>query len=154
MAAHGAVSRTVSLRLTALACVVILGIPTALWWTNRSNGRLHLIVLALAGDGALIRTAAGQIALIDGGADGAAVANWLGRELPLGRHAIDLLVQTRVGRTTLPGQLAAARRYHFRTAVLVRPGKKDPSWDELVRLLREQGTSVRVAHAGERFTME
>jgi beta-lactamase superfamily II metal-dependent hydrolase len=154
MTAHAAVSRTVPLRLAALACVVILGIPTALWWTNRSDGRLHLIVPALAGDGALLRTAAGQIALIDGGADGAAVANWLGRELPLGRHQIDLLVQTRVDRTTLPGQLAAARRYHVRTAVLVRPGKKDASWDELVRLLREQGTSVHVAQAGERFSME
>src|SRR5919199_3864686 len=154
MTPNAAVIRTVPLRLAALACVVILGIPTALWWTNRSDGRLHLIVPALAGDGALIRTAAGQIALIDGGADGAAVANWLGRELPLGRHAIDLLVQTRVDGTTLPGQLAAARRYHFRTAVLVRPSKRNPSWDELVRLLREQGTSVRIAHTGERFSME
>src|SRR5919206_5348244 len=121
MTAHAAVSRRVPLRLAALACVVILGIPTALWWTNRSDGRLHLIVPALAGDGALLRTATGQIALIDGGADGAAVANWLGRELPLGRHEIDLLVETRVDQTTLPGQLAAARRYRFRSALLVAP---------------------------------
>jgi hypothetical protein len=154
MTAQGTVSRAVPLRLAALACVVLLGIPTALWWTNRSDGRLHLIVPALAGDGALLRTAAGEIALIDGGADGAAVANWLGRELPLGRHQIDLLVQTRVDRTTMPGELAATRRYHIRTAVLVRPGKKDASWDELVRLLREQGTAVHVAQAGERFSME
>src|SRR5919199_409626 len=154
MTPNAAVIRTVPLRLVALACVVILGIPTTLWWTNRSDGRLHLIVPALAGDGALLRTAAGQIALIDGGADGAAVANWLGRELPLGRHQIDLLVQTRVDRTTLPGQLAAARRYHVRTAVLVWPGQKEASLDELVRLLREQGTSMHVAQAGERFSME
>src|SRR5919199_5839138 len=127
MTAYAAVSRAGPLRLVALACVVLLGIPTALWWTNRSDGRLHLIVPALAGDGALLRTAVGQIALIDGGADGAAVANWLGRELPLGRHQIDLLVQTRVDRTTMPGQLAAARRYHVRTAVVVLPWQKEAS---------------------------
>src|SRR5919202_5894510 len=148
MMAPDAARRRVLPRVAPLVCVVLLSVPAALWWTNRSDGRLHLIVPALAGDGALIRTASGQVALIDGGSDGAAVANWLGRELPLGRHAIDLLVQTRVDPTTLPEQLAAARRYHFRTAVLVRPGKKDPSWDELVRLLREQGTSVRIAHTG------
>jgi hypothetical protein len=137
-----------------LLCGLLLAVSGGLWWTGRADGRMRLIVPALPGDGLLIKSPGGRITLVDGGSDGAAVASWLGRELSLGRRTIDLLIATRADNTTLPGQLAAARRYHIGRAVLVRPRGNDPSWDELVRLMREQGTAVTIAHGGERFSLE
>ena len=137
------------LRFGLAGSALLLAVSAALWWTGRGDGRLHLIAPPLLGDGFLLKTAAGQWALIDGGAEGADVANWLGDELPLGRRQIDLLVQTRVDKTTLPGQLAAARRYRFDTALLVRPVEQDAGWDELVRLLEKEGTTIRIAQAGD-----
>ncbi len=140
-------------RGVALIGALALILPAALWWTGRTDARLHVIVPPLAGDGVLIKTVSGQWALIDGGADGTAVANWLGRELPFARREIDLLVQTRVDRTTLPGQLAAARRYHFRRALLLRPARNDAAWNELVRLLHEQGTAIQIGRVGIRLRL-
>jgi hypothetical protein len=137
-----------------LLCGLLLAVSGSLWWASHADGRTHLIVPTLPGDGLLIKSPRGQFALVDGGADGAAVANWLGQELPLGRRTIDLLVATRADNTTLPGQLAAARRYHIQRAVLVEPHASDPAWDELVRLMRAQGTVVTLAHGGERFSLD
>src|SRR3954453_11490908 len=113
--------RPLSLRVGALLGVLGAVVAFGLWWTNRTDGRAHIIVPPIAGDGLLLKSAGGQFALVDGGSDGQAVASWLGHELPLGRRQLDLLVLTRADRTTLPGQLAAARRYHIVQALLVKP---------------------------------
>ena len=146
--------RPLPLRWGLLLCGLLLVVSGGLWWTGRADGRTHLVIPALPGDGLLVKSPGGRIALVDGGADGAAVAHWLGRELPLGRRTIDLLVATRADNSTLPGQLAAARRYRIERAVLVQPRGNDPSWDELVRLMREQGTAVTIAHGGERLSLD
>src|SRR3954447_8546970 len=135
MAAHRRL-RPLSLRAGALLAALVAVVAFGLWWTGRNDGNAHIIVPPIAGDGLLLKSAGGQIALIDGGADGGAVASWLGQELPLGRRQLDLLILTRADSTTLPGQLAAARRYHILQALLARPQKAEPQWDELVRLLQ------------------
>ncbi len=154
MDAHGWRLRPLPLRAGMLGSALVVVVSAALWWTNRTDGRLHLIVPAIPGDGILLKSPGGRVALIDGGADGTAVANWLGGELPLGRRRIDLLVLTRADETTLPGQLAAVRRYHVRQAVLAEPVEAQPLWDELVRLLGEQGTSVHVARERDRLILD
>jgi hypothetical protein len=131
----------------------MLVVSGSLWWTSRTDGRLHLIFPAQPGDGILVRGPRGEIAVVDGGADGAAFVSWLGGKLPLGRRRIDLLVLTRADKTTLPGQLATVRRYAVNQAVLVRPPKETPQWAELVRALSEHGTPIHMAAAGDQFVL-
>jgi hypothetical protein len=124
-----------------------------LWRSGRVDGRLHLVVPQLAGDGILLVAPNGQTALIDGGTDGAAVANWLGQELPFARRHLDLLVLTRADRTTLPGQVAVVRRYAIGKAFLARPAKADPLWDELVQQLRAQNVPIQFPEAGDHVSL-
>ncbi len=131
-------------RAAALVGVLAVVVSLAQWWTGRGDGRTHLVVPELDGDGLLIKDAAGQVALVDGGADGSAVATWLGSELPLGRRHVDLLLLTRADQTTLPGQLAIARRYQVRRAILAKPAAADPLWDGLVETLRASGAWVEL----------
>jgi hypothetical protein len=129
----------------------MLAVLGGLWWTGRTDGRLHLLFPVQPGDGILLKGAHGEIAVIDGGSHGATFADWLGRRLPLARRRIDLLVLTRADSTTLPGHLAAARRYAVGRAVLVQPLTVTAQWTELVQILEEQGASIHLATAGDRL---
>lgn len=115
--------RPLPVQLGLAGCALVLTILSGLWWTGRSDGRLHLLFPVQPGDGILVKGAHGEIAVVDGGSDGAMFVDWLGRSLPLGRRRIDLLVLTRADGTTLPGQLATVRRYSVGRAVLVQPLK-------------------------------
>ena len=130
-----------------------LVVPLALWWTGRGDGRVHVVVPELPGDAILIKDADGHVALVDGGADGAAAATWLGRELPLGRRRIDLLLLTRADETTLLGQLAVARRYEVGLAILVEPSRASPLWNDLVETLGKRGTRVELAREQRRVRL-
>lgn len=129
----------------------MLAVLSGLWWTGRSDGRLHLLFPVQPGDGILVQGPHGEVAVIDGGSDGALFVSWLGRSLPLGRRRIDLLVLTRADSTTLPGQLATVRRYAVGRAVLVQPLKATAQWTELVRTLKEQGTPIHLAETGDQL---
>lgn len=129
----------------------MLAILGGLWWTSRTDGRLHLLLPAQPGDGILLKGPHGEVAIIDGGADGVMFVDWLGRSLPLGRRRVDLLVLTRADSTTLPGQLATVRRYAVGRAVLVQPSRVTAQWTELVRALEEQRASVHIAVAGDQL---
>ncbi len=141
------------LRLGLVSCALVLIICGSLWWTGRSDGRVHLLFPVLPGDGILVKGPRGEIAVVDGGADGAAFASWLGRHMPLGKRRIDLLLSTRADPTTLPGQLAAVRRYSIGQAVLVRPLEPSAQWNELVRGLEQQGTPIHIAEAGDQIML-
>src|SRR5215212_760299 len=119
MASRRPLLRPLPLRIGLAGCALMLVVWSGIWWTGRSDGRLHLIFPVQSGDGILIKGAHGELAVVDGGAEGTTFADWLGRTLPLGRRRIDLLLLTRADRTTLPGQLAAVRRYSVGRAVLV-----------------------------------
>jgi hypothetical protein len=142
--------RPLPLPIGMLGCGLMVVLVMALWRSGRVDGRLHLIVPQLAGDGILLVTPDGQTALIDGGTDGAAVTNWLGQELPFARRRLDLLVLTRADRTTLPGQVAAVRRYAIGKALLARPLEADPLWDELVQQLGAQDVPIHYPEPGDR----
>jgi len=144
--------RPLPLRYGLAGCALVLVIAGTLWWGRRNDGRLHLIVPELPGDGILIRNG-GMTALVDGGADGADLAHWLGIELGLAERHIDLLIQTRADETTLPGQLAAVRRYTIGQALLIQPVTPHPLWTELVRMLGEQRVPIRLARVGDQVRL-
>jgi hypothetical protein len=153
MASRGPLLRPLPLRIGLAACALVLVAWGGVWWTGRSDGRLRLIFPALGGDGILIKGARGEIGVIDGGTDGTAFASWLGRNLPLGRRHIDLLLLTRADGTTLPGQLATVRRYAIGRALLVQPAGATTQWTELVQVLEAQGTPVHLATAGDQVLL-
>ena len=153
MAVRGPWLRPLPLRLGLVGCALVLIICGGLWWTGRSDGRVHLLFPVLPGDAILVKGPRGEIGVVDGGADGAAFASWLGRHLPLGKRRIDLLLSTRADGTTLPGQLAAVRRYSIGQAVLVRPIEPSAQWSELVRGLEQQGTLIHIAQAGDQLVL-
>lgn len=108
---------------------------------------------ALEGDTVLVITPQGQTLLLDGGSDGAALAAWLGKRLPFGQRRIDALVLTRPDTSTLPGQLAAIKRYEIGTA-LVAP--IEPQTNEMAawrQALVEQGTAIQLLAQGSQLKL-
>lgn len=148
---HG---RPLLLRVGVIGCAVVLCVGAGLWWTNRSDGRFHLLAPALRGDGFLLRTPGGRIVLIDGGTSGSEIANWLGHAVPLGRRDLDMIVLTRDDPSTITGLLAAVRRYRIRQALLVRPDRPSASWTELLERLHTMSAQVHFAHDGDRLLVQ
>jgi len=133
----------------ALLAVALL----ALAWRARPDGRLHVIFLETKGDAALIQTPAGGYVLIDGGADPAALTAALGRHLPFWRRTLDAIVLTSPASTHLPGQVAALARYRAGVALAPPAVKRSATFDEWLRLLGDQGTTIRNARAGQRLDL-
>ncbi len=141
--------RPLSLRNATLAIALLSFVLGALLVAGRAAPELRIIIPAHKGDGALILTPDGHTILIDGAADGASFAAWLGEALPLGRRHIDAIVLTRADSGTLPGQIAAIRRYHVGLAA---GGNSDrlAVWREL---LAAQATNVHTVATGARITV-
>lgn len=140
-----------------LAAGVTLGVVLGGLLLGRREATLRIIWPALAGDGALVLAPDGTSVLIDGGEDAAAVAGWLGRELPFGQRRIDVVVLTRADSTTLPGQLAALRRYEIGAALY--PGaapseRPEPDADLLAwqQLAAERNAVLRPMQPGDTHT--
>jgi hypothetical protein len=143
--------RPPSLRLLLTAGAVLGAVLGGLLLRGR-EASLRIVWPALAGDGALVLAPDGTSVLIDGGADAAAVVSWLGRELPFGRRRIDLVVLTRADSSTLPGQLAALRRYEIGAALY--PGAEEPGADLLAwqQLAVERSAVARLMQPGDTYT--
>ncbi|MBA3945133.1 MAG: hypothetical protein H0X37_11290 [Herpetosiphonaceae bacterium] len=126
-------------RLLAFGATLVGVVLGAAWWNGRSDGRTHLIVPAVSGDVALLRTADGHTLLLDGGADAAATTSWLGHELPFYQRRFDLVVLTRADDQTLPGQLAALRRYSAGLIIYVPPTQSTPPFEAWRTIAATQG---------------
>jgi beta-lactamase superfamily II metal-dependent hydrolase len=141
--------RSIPLRWS-LAAIAVLGVLLGRLVLSQPNGTLQIMLPAIPGDGALVVTPQGHTLLIDGGEDGAALATWLGEHVPFGQRRIDAVVLTRPTDQTLPGQLAAIKRYEVGSAFVV--AGEDPS-DQMTawrQLLNERGTPIQVLAAGQR----
>lgn len=133
----------------SLATLALLGIVLGARFGSGPSEQLRLIMPPLPGDGALLLLPDGRSLLIDGGADGAALSTWLGNTLPFGARRIDALVLTRADASTLPGQLAALKRYAVGAALLPPTERRSSSLDAWRQLLEEQGTIIKTATAGD-----
>jgi hypothetical protein len=121
---------------------------------GRPSEQMRVLIPALAGDAALIMLPDGQTILIDGGADGAAVATWLGNTLPFGQRRIDVAVLSRADSSTLPGQLAAFKRYEIGMAVLPPIERRSSSTDAWWQLLEQQRTIIHTITTGDHLALE
>ncbi len=145
--------RPLPLRFSLVAIALLGLLLGALLSASRADDRLHIMLPAIEGNGALVITPGGQTILIDGGADGAALATWLGSRLPFGTRSIDLLILTHPDASTLPGQLAAIRRYHIGQALIAGIGEQSSHFIAWQQLLAKQRTPVRTLQAGNQIQL-
>jgi hypothetical protein len=138
-----------SLSIAVLLCVVL----GALLISGRHEPRLRVLLPEMTGDAALIITPDGRTMLIDGGADGAALATWLGNALPFGQRRLDAVVLSRADAKTLPGQLAALKRYRIGTALLGTTERRSSSLDAWWDLLESQQVTAQHVAAGDQLKL-
>ncbi|MDP9311047.1 MAG: hypothetical protein M3R24_09190 [Chloroflexota bacterium] len=129
---------------------VVLGAQQAL---SQPPHQLRVVVPALPGDGALVMVPDGRMVLIDGSSDGAALATWLGNTLPFGQRSIDVVILTRVDAATLPGQLAALKRYRIGLALVPPTEHRNSSFDAWWQLLEQQHTPMHTITAHDRLAL-
>src|SRR5215211_1961837 len=100
---------TPSRRIVAQIAIVALAL-VFLAWRSWPDGKLRVIFLETKGDAALIQAPNGSFVLIDGGADPAALAAALGRNMPFWHRTLAAVVLTSTENRYLPGQVAALER--------------------------------------------
>jgi beta-lactamase superfamily II metal-dependent hydrolase len=122
-------------------------------WRSWPDGKLRVIFLESKGDAVLIQAPNGSFVLIDGGADPAALAAALGRNMPFWRRTLAAVVLTNADSMHLPGQVAALERYHADVVLAPATSKHGPMIEQWRRLLGEQHTPIRVARPGERLSL-
>lgn len=145
--------RPPSLKLSLLSLLLLSSVLGALLLGGSARGQLRIVLPELAGDAALVVTPDGRTVLIDGGADGATLASWLGNTLPFGQRRLDGLALTRADAETLPGQLAALRRYGVAVALLPATEKRTSNLDAWWQLLEQQSVTPQTIAAGDRLAL-
>lgn len=146
--------RPLSLRFSLALITLLTVVVGARFTTGQPNQHTRILIPALSGDAALIMLPSGRTMLIDGGADGAAVATWLGNVLPFGQRRIDVVVLSRADSSTLPGQLAAFKRYQIGMALLPPTEKRSSTTDAWWHLLEQQHTQVHTFTTNDQITLE
>jgi beta-lactamase superfamily II metal-dependent hydrolase len=141
-----------SRRIVGQIAIVALAL-VFLAWRSWPDGKLRVIFLETKGDAVLIQAPNGSFVLIDGGADPAALAAALGRNMPFWRRTLAAVVLTNADRTHLPGQVAALERYHADVVLAPATRKPGPTLDQWRKLLGEQQTPIHVARPGERLNL-
>lgn len=145
--------RPLPLRLSLGLVVLLVLVFGALLIGGRRPTELRILVPAIPGDAALITTPNGKTVLIDGGEDGAALATWLGNALPFGQRALDVLILTRPDTKTIPGQLAALKRYRVGMALMAATEENNSSQDAWWDLLAAQSVTPQTISAGDQLKL-
>ena len=134
----------------SLAAIALLGVVLGRLMFAQPNGTLQIMLPALPGDGALVVMPQGYTMLIDGSVDGAAAATWLGQNVPFGQRRIDAVVLTRATDETLPGQLAAIKRYEIGAAFIASGEEESDEMMAWRQLLGERSTPIYTLQSGSR----
>lgn len=145
--------RPLPLRFSICAVALLsLVLGTRLLDRQRTPG-LRIILPEIEGDAALILTPDDRAVLIDGGADGAALATWLGNTLPFGQRSLDAIVLTRADANTLPGQIATLKRYSVGTALLPPTERQTSSLNAWLELVEGQGIVPQTITANDQLRL-
>lgn len=138
------------LALLGVAAALLFGVA----WAQRPDGRLHVYLLELPGDGLLLQSPAGRYVLIDGGRDPALLALQLGRHMPLWRRDLRATLLTAPGGRRLPGQVAALARYRVELALVPPELPNTGTAGEWRRLVAANNTPVAALRPGMRLALD
>lgn len=108
--------------VTGLGAIVVL---TTLAWKGAAglpDGRLHVTVLDVGeGDAVLIESPSGRFILVDGGGSPMALADGLGRRLPLLHRELDWIVVAATDEEHVGGLTGIVERYQVGTVLVAGP---------------------------------
>ncbi|HLB49477.1 MAG TPA: ComEC/Rec2 family competence protein [Anaerolineales bacterium] len=128
----------------------------AVWnlYLHQPDGRLHVTFFDVGhGDAALIQTPSGRYALIDGGPSPNALAESLGRSLPAGTRALDLVVAAAPEPGSLGGLPALLDRYTLGRVVLAGDAQRSAAYREWTEGLKTRSVPTLTAEVGQRFDL-
>ncbi len=146
-------ARAPSLRLAGWAVLVMLafvGLLSLATLLSRPDGHLRVAMLDIGqGDSILVSSPGGAQILIDGGPDGALLADRLGSRLPFRDRTIELVVLTHPHRDHLAGLTEALRRYEVKAVLEPEVDYGSADFAEWRRLVAEEGAHTVYARAGQ-----
>ncbi len=118
------------------------------------DGRLHLTALDVGGGEALlIQTPEGRSMLVNGGPSPNALAEAIGRRMPIGSREIDYLIVGGAGEQQIAGLPRGLDRFQVRKVLWAGPKAGDYSARELQRRLAEDAIPVSEAQPGQAFEL-
>jgi beta-lactamase superfamily II metal-dependent hydrolase len=133
--------------------ILLLAAGAALVWIavgQMPDGRLHVHMLDVeSGQGVIVRTATGRVALIDGGAKPGVLLAALGNHLPFWQRTLHVVVATHQGETAILPLLEASKRYAVTNALGPAAGDHPTAVYQSWRsLLQEHRLSLTEVQAG------
>ena len=136
----------------ACGCVAVLSFAGLIL---RHDGTLRLSVLDVGqGDAVLVRSPAGHAILIDGGPDGQAIGNALGRRLSYGVKTLDLVVLTHPHDDHLIGLIDVLQTYRVRQVLQGPPPERpSPAYSRWCELLHSLNVPVVAAVSGQQIDL-
>ncbi len=155
----------------AIPVLVGLSVSAALLWRGvrtAPDGYLHLTLFDTGSSNALfIRTPTGHTLLIGGGSKTSLLSDALGRRLPFGQHALDVLLVPSANEQDIRALPGLVTRYLPKMVLWAGPLNANKPADRLRKVLKEQrlsvvrtrtgqaldfgdGVSLRILHAGRR----
>ena len=146
-------ARTPGLRVAAwaaLGMLVFTGLLCIATLLSRPDGRLSVAVLDIGqGDSILVSSPGGGQVLIDGGPDGARLAEQLGSRMPFRDRTIELVVLTHPHSDHLAGLTEVLRRYEVKVILEPEVDYGSAEFAEWRRLVAEEGAQTSYARAGQ-----
>ncbi len=141
----------------ANACLALLAISALVAWNvylHRPDGKLHLTFLDVGhGDAILIQTSTGRYALIDGGPSPNALAEALGRNLPVTARTLDLVIAASPKPDSLGGLPGLLSRYEIKQAVMAGAPQRSSTYREWAEGIASRNIPVASAAAGQHFDL-
>lgn len=154
-AAGRAISLTLSIpKKWLLPPLLAAAVAATVAATTLPDNNLHVTFLDVGqGDAVLIRTAAGQDILIDGGPSPAALSAELGRKLPFWDRTIDLVILTHPHADHVTGLLEVLRRYRVEQVICPDIYYDSPLYEEWRSLIENKNIRHTAALAGQRIDL-
>lgn len=139
----------------ALLGAIVIG-TFAAWniYLHAPDGKLHVTFFDVGhGDAILIQTPGGRYALIDGGPTPNALADSVGRALPMGMRTLDLVVTASSTPDSLGGLPALLDRYTLSRVVMAGNAARHNAYREWTAGLASRSIPMTTAEVGQRFDL-
>ena len=137
-----------SLLLFLLGCILIYQNITY------DNKKLHVVFCDVGrGDSVFIRTPQGSDILIDGGPDDA-VLDCLGKHMPFWDRDLELVILTHPHSDHFTGLFSVLKAYKVKAIATENLDNKTLGFAELMKMIKNQGISIRFVFVGDRFVLK